>query len=149
MFYNVYYIACQYKKTIKYRNREKICLGNDMDHFVYIFFIFTTEPGQKKDKLINNVIKWLPNEILNHNAKVLPKLSDKRMSHPSQGTCNVDDMKCPHPGLSYNPTIEDHTSLLSNIAEQETELIKHEAHINRVTQKLFKQVLQNKHEVIL
>lgn len=71
------------------------------------------------------------------------------MSHPAQSTCIVDDMKCPHPGLSYNPTIEDHVSLLANIAEKESELQKHEAHINRVTQSLFKQVSKDKHEVIL
>lgn len=89
----------------------------------------------------------MPNEVLNHNAKVLPKLSDKKMSHPSQSTCKAEDMKCPHPGLSYNPTIEDHVSLLANIAEKETELMKHEAHMNRVTQNLFKQVSKEKHEV--
>ncbi|XP_026804896.1 ribosome biogenesis protein NOP53 [Rhopalosiphum maidis] len=107
------------------------------------------EPGQRKDKLIKNVIKWLPSEVLNHNAKVLPKLSNKKMSHPSQSTCSVEDMKCPHPGLSYNPTIEDHVSLLTNIAEKETELIKHEAHINRVTRNLFKQVSKDKHEQMI
>jgi nucleolar protein 53 len=110
---------------------------------------FFIEPGQKKEKLINNVIKWLPHEVLNHNAKILPKLSNKKMFHPNQRTCEADDMKCPHPGLSYNPTIEDHVSLLSNIAEKESALIKHEAHINRVTQSLFKQVSKDKHEVIL
>lgn len=112
----------------------------------YCYFTLT-EPGQKKDKLINNVIAWLPSEVLNHNAKILPKLSSKKMSHPSQSTCNADDMKCPHPGLSYNPTIEDHVSLLDNIAEKETELIKHEAHINRCTQNLFKQVSKDENEV--
>jgi len=71
------------------------------------------------------------------------------MSHPSQTTCNAEDMKCPHPGLSYNPTIEDHVSLLANIAEKETELIKHEAHMNRVTRNLFKQVSKDKHEVYM
>lgn len=71
------------------------------------------------------------------------------MSHPSQTTCKAEDMKCPHPGLSYNPTIEDHVSLLANIAKKETELIKHEAHMNRVTQNLFKQVSKDKHEVNL
>jgi len=71
------------------------------------------------------------------------------MFHPNQDTCNADDMKCPHPGLSYNPKIEDHISLLTNIADNETKLIKHEAHINRVTQKLFQQVSVDKHEVIL
>lgn len=70
------------------------------------------------------------------------------MSHPIQSQYNANDRKNPHPGLSYNPTIEDHTSLLDNIAEKETELIKHEAHINRVTQSLFKQVSKDKHEVI-
>jgi len=91
----------------------------------------------------------LPSEVLNHNAKILPKLSNKKMSHPSQTTCKADDMKCPHPGLSYNPTIEDHVSLLANIAEKETELIKHEAHMNRVTRNLFKQVSKEKNEVNL
>lgn len=71
------------------------------------------------------------------------------MSHPIQSTCNADDMKRPHPGLSYNPTIEDHVSLLENIAEKETKLQKFEAHINRVTQSLFRQVSKDKHEVII
>ncbi|XP_060867100.1 ribosome biogenesis protein NOP53-like [Metopolophium dirhodum] len=107
------------------------------------------EPGQRKDKLIKNVIKWLPSEVLNHNAKILPKLSNKKMSHPSQTTCKAEDMKCPHPGLSYNPTIEDHVSLLTNIADKETELIKHEAHMNRVTRNLFQQVSKEKNEQMI
>lgn len=112
--------------------------------FLNIYFL---DPGQKKDKLTKNVISWLPNEVLKHNSKVIPSLSSKKMFHPSQS--NVDDIKVPHPGLSYNPAIEDHVSLLENIAIKETEFIKQEAHIQRCTQKLFKQVSQDTHEVIL
>ncbi|XP_050540773.1 ribosome biogenesis protein NOP53 isoform X2 [Daktulosphaira vitifoliae] len=105
------------------------------------------DPGQRKDKLTKNVLSWLPNEVLKHNAKVIPSLISKTMSHPNQS--NVDDIKMPHPGLSYNPAIEDHVSLLENIAVKETEFIKHEAHIKRCTQKLFKQVSQDTHEKMI
>ncbi|XP_050422025.1 ribosome biogenesis protein NOP53 [Adelges cooleyi] len=105
------------------------------------------EPGQKKEKLVKNVISWIPKEALQHNAKVIPSLSLKTMSRPRQG--NINDTKIPHPGISYNPTIEDHVTLLENIADKEMEFIKHEAHIKRCTQSLFKQVSQETHEKII
>ncbi|XP_034184759.1 ribosome biogenesis protein NOP53 [Osmia lignaria lignaria] len=49
-------------------------------------------------------------------------------------------IEAPHPGTSYNPSFEDHQTLLHQIAKKEMELIKEEQHLKRVTTDMFKKV---------
>lgn len=46
----------------------------------------------------------------------------------------------PHPGTSYNPSLEDHLSLLAAVEDRELKIIKKEDHLERVTTAMFKKV---------
>lgn len=46
-------------------------------------------------------------------------------------------IEVPHPGLSYNPTLEAHQELLQAVKERELKIIKQEDHLNRVTTAMF------------
>lgn len=52
----------------------------------------------------------------------------------------------PHPGSSYNPTIEDHQALLKEVEDRELKIIKREDHLNRVTTTMFKKVTADKRD---
>lgn len=53
----------------------------------------------------------------------------------------VPAVEAPHPGISYNPSYADHQDLLANVAEKEIKLMKEEAHLERVTTRMFKKVI--------
>lgn len=55
-------------------------------------------------------------------------------------------IEVPHPGTSYNPSYEDHQNLLREVAQKELELMKEEAHLNRVTTHMFKKVSTDEKE---
>ncbi|EFN85346.1 Uncharacterized protein CG1785 [Harpegnathos saltator] len=59
---------------------------------------------------------------------------------------STDTVEAPHPGTSYNPSYTDHQKLLNDIAQKELELMKEEAHLDRVTTKMFKKVPLNKRD---
>lgn len=46
----------------------------------------------------------------------------------------------PHPGTSYNPSLEDHHKLISDVVEREEKIIKEEKHLKRVTTQMFSKV---------
>ncbi|CAK1545780.1 unnamed protein product [Leptosia nina] len=49
-------------------------------------------------------------------------------------------VETPHPGVSYNPSFQEHQELLQDVVKHEEKMMKKEAHINRVTSKLFRRV---------
>lgn len=49
-------------------------------------------------------------------------------------------IQVPHPGTSYNPTLEDHLALMAAVEERELKIIKKEEHLDRVTTSMFKKV---------
>lgn len=49
-------------------------------------------------------------------------------------------VQAPHPGTSYNPSLQDHQALLELVKERELKIIKQEDHLNRVTTDMFKKV---------
>lgn len=46
-------------------------------------------------------------------------------------------IQVPHPGTSYNPTLEDHLALTAAVEERELKIIKKEDHLERVTTAMF------------
>ena len=50
------------------------------------------------------------------------------------------NFEAPHPGMSYNPSLEDHQALLNQVAAREENIIKKEKHLKRVTTKMFSKV---------
>lgn len=49
-------------------------------------------------------------------------------------------VQVPHPGTSYNPSFNDHQDLLREVAEKQLQFEKEEAHLNRVTNQMFKKI---------
>lgn len=49
-------------------------------------------------------------------------------------------IQIPHPGTSYNPSLDDHLALMSAVEERELKIIKKEEHLDRVTTAMFKKV---------
>lgn len=56
-------------------------------------------------------------------------------------------MEPPHPGMSYNPSFEDHQDLLRIVAEKEAKVIKEENHLTRCTAGMFQKVTEDKRDV--
>ncbi|XP_038207211.1 ribosome biogenesis protein NOP53 [Zerene cesonia] len=46
----------------------------------------------------------------------------------------------PHPGVSYNPSFQEHQDLLQQVVKHEEKMMKKEAHLLRVTNKMFRKV---------
>ncbi|CAK9806385.1 Ribosome biogenesis protein NOP53 [Anthophora plagiata] len=94
-----------------------------------------------KEKIANDVdIEWLSSDTIRHTLthfgvkkKRLPNSLHKKPSV-------LPAVEAPHPGMSYNPSFDDHQSLLHKVAQKELELIKEEKHLERVTTKMFKKV---------
>lgn len=95
--------------------------------------------GEEEVKLPELNHEWLSEDTKRHlhatfNTGVTPPKSlVKKTSH-------VQATEIPHPGMSYNPSYNDHQSLLAEVAEKELKLMKDEKHLLRVTSMMFKKV---------
>lgn len=59
----------------------------------------------------------------------------------------IPSIEPPHPGLSYNPSLEDHQNLLREAVKKEQEIIREEKHLERVTKDMLKKVSSNDKQV--
>ncbi|CAG9567766.1 unnamed protein product [Danaus chrysippus] len=55
-------------------------------------------------------------------------------------------IEVPHPGVSYNPSYQEHQALLSEVVQHEQKMMKRQAHLNRVTTNMFSKVTQGEKE---
>lgn len=78
------------------------------------------------------------------NVSCFKKSSNYR---PGRSATEVPSFEVPHPGISYNPTYKDHLTLANEVAKKELQLQKKEAHLNRVTQNLFKHITEEQNQV--
>lgn len=81
--------------------------------------------------------EWMTSDVLRH---TLAHRGIKKRQVPSsvqKKTSALPAIEVPHEGTSYNPALEAHQSLLSQVAEKEQRLLKEEAHLSRVTSKMF------------
>ncbi|KAJ9583122.1 hypothetical protein L9F63_022536, partial [Diploptera punctata] len=89
---------------------------------------------------------WITKTTLLHTLKntgqIKKKLPEKFLKKPFV----TPPVEAPHPGTSYNPTFGDHQSLLKEVAEKELEVKKEEAHLNRVTSKMFSRVTESERQ---
>lgn len=83
---------------------------------------------------------WLTTDTIRHtraNTGKLKKVVPKRVQHKPY---LIEAIEPPHPGMSYNPSYEDHQALLGSIVQIEKERDKKEAHLTRVTKAMLKKV---------
>lgn len=92
---------------------------------------------------------WLSPNTARH---TLTQFGVKKKRIPSflrKKPSNKPAIEAPHPGVSYNPSFEDHQKLLQEVAQKEMKLIKEEKHLERVTTGMFKKVTAAEKESIL
>ncbi|CAD1468186.1 unnamed protein product, partial [Heterotrigona itama] len=99
---------------------------------------------QKTTKDIDT--NWMSSDTVRHTLthfgvkkKRIPASLRKRPS-------NIPAVESPHPGISYNPSFQDHQNLLCEVVRKEKEFIKEEEHLKRVTTKMFKKVSPEERE---
>lgn len=96
--------------------------------------------SEEKKYHIDLTSQWLTTDTVRH---TLANTGQKRKRLPAslhKKTSVVPAVEAPHPGISYNPSYADHQELLASVAEKEIKLMKEEAHLDRVTTKMFKKV---------
>uniref|UniRef100_A0A0C9REE8 Ribosome biogenesis protein NOP53 n=1 Tax=Fopius arisanus TaxID=64838 RepID=A0A0C9REE8_9HYME len=116
--------------TLKRKNRPK---RDDFKGDIW-------EDEPKKRVLDEIDTQWLTNDTVRHTL-IVKGISKRRIPlavHKKQS--QIPTIEVPHPGTSYNPSYEDHQTLLREIADKELKLMKEEAHLERVTTKMFKKV---------
>ncbi|XP_067635903.1 ribosome biogenesis protein NOP53 [Eurosta solidaginis] len=91
-------------------------------------------PGLKDEK------GWISEELALHVVKNIGKPVVKVHDSIRHRTTKSKKFEAPHPGMSYNPSLEDHQKLLKTVAEREEKIIKVEEHLKRVTTKMFTKV---------
>uniref|UniRef100_A0A8D8Q6Y6 Ribosome biogenesis protein NOP53 n=1 Tax=Cacopsylla melanoneura TaxID=428564 RepID=A0A8D8Q6Y6_9HEMI len=81
--------------------------------------------------------QWISQEAKDHYLKLTPY---RRMNVPrsiSSRPNQIASVQLPHPGMSYNPSLEDHQDLLQKVAAKEEAERKREEHLDRVTSAMF------------
>ncbi|XP_066582034.1 ribosome biogenesis protein NOP53-like isoform X2 [Prorops nasuta] len=84
--------------------------------------------------------EWMTTDTIRHTLTHLGLKKRKLPSSVGQKPSLLPPIEIPHPGLSYNPSFNDHQCLLRDIANKELALMKEEAHLDRVTTKMFQKV---------
>ncbi|KAK3922937.1 Ribosome biogenesis protein NOP53 [Frankliniella fusca] len=84
--------------------------------------------------------EWLEPTVKKH-VMINSELKDKIVRSKHQSRPHIlPAVELPHPGMSYNPSFDDHITLLKDIADKEQKLIKEDEHIKRVTTLMFKKL---------
>ncbi|XP_043791706.1 ribosome biogenesis protein NOP53 [Apis laboriosa] len=94
-----------------------------------------------KEKIMKDInTDWMSSDTIRHTLTYFGIKKKRIPSSLHKKPSNIPAVEAPHPGISYNPSFEDHQKLLHEVAQKEMELIKEEEHLNRVTTKMFKKV---------
>ncbi|XP_075158869.1 ribosome biogenesis protein NOP53 [Haematobia irritans] len=91
-------------------------------------------PGLKDEK------GWISKELATYHAQNLGLPVFKVHDSIRHKTTKAKKFEPPHPGISYNPSLEDHQKLIADIVDKEEKIIKEEKHLKRVTTKMFSKV---------
>lgn len=85
-----------------------------------------------------NSNEWITDVTKRHSLKGVGKLRKRITRPPNKERTVLPPVEIPHPGTSYNPSFADHQSLLNEVVKKESDIMKEEAHLNRVTKNMFK-----------
>ncbi|KAH8317053.1 hypothetical protein KR074_001263 [Drosophila pseudoananassae] len=91
-------------------------------------------PGLKDKK------GWISRDLALHVAGNVGKKVVKTHASLHHKTTKAKKFTLPHPGMSYNPSLQDHQELLQQVVEREEGIIKKEKHLKRVTTSMFSKV---------
>ncbi|XP_030378739.1 ribosome biogenesis protein NOP53 [Scaptodrosophila lebanonensis] len=91
-------------------------------------------PGLKDEK------GWISRELALHITGNVGRKVVKTHESLRHSTTKAKKFEPPHPGLSYNPSLEAHQDLLAKVVDREEGIIKTEKHLQRVTTRMFSKV---------
>ncbi|XP_059618665.1 ribosome biogenesis protein NOP53 [Phlebotomus argentipes] len=84
--------------------------------------------------------EWFSEKLVEHHLRDTGKAPFKVPNTARQVTSKLKAFESPHPGTSYNPRKDDHRQLLNDVIKNEETLMKKDAHLDRVTTKMFSKV---------
>ncbi|XP_013165859.1 PREDICTED: uncharacterized protein CG1785 [Papilio xuthus] len=87
---------------------------------------------------------FISTEAQLHN--VLPEQRLRPKPAPPKTVVTRPAVVTPHPGVSYNPSYQEHQDLLQQVVQHEEKLMKKEAHLHRVTTSMFSRLTPNEKE---
>uniref|UniRef100_A0A7G3AW24 Ribosome biogenesis protein NOP53 n=1 Tax=Lutzomyia longipalpis TaxID=7200 RepID=A0A7G3AW24_LUTLO len=96
-----------------------------------------------KDELDTN---WLSKKVVDHHLRNTGTANFRVPKTARRITSKLKAFEPPHPGMSYNPKREDHVQLLEGVVSTEEDLLKKEAHLNRVTKEMFSKMSPEERE---
>lgn len=105
-------------------------------------FCFVLDPGVGIEKS-----EWVDDVTKRHTTLNLGTAKKRVGKAPEKAPTAIPPVEVPHPGLSYNPSLEDHQDLLRQVVEKEKKLIKEEKHLERVTKDMLKKIPSSQKEV--
>ncbi|XP_065363319.1 ribosome biogenesis protein NOP53 [Calliphora vicina] len=91
-------------------------------------------PGLKDEK------GWISKDLSVYHAQTLGLPVFKVHDSIRHRTTKAKKFEPPHPGISYNPSLEDHQNLITTVVGKEEKIIKEEKHLKRVTTEMFSKV---------
>lgn len=103
-------------------------------------FHFATVGGIENDE-------WATTNTKKHNLRGIGIAVKNVRKAVQEKNSPLPAVEPPHPGMSYNPTYDDHQNLLRIVAEKEQNLIKTEEHLTRVTRGMFQKVAEEERDV--
>lgn len=110
---------------------------------VKVFIVrFVLDPGVGIEKS-----EWVDDVTKRHTTLNLGTAKKRVGKAPEKSPTAIPPVELPHPGLSYNPSLEDHQDLLRQVVEKEKKLIKEEKHLERVTKDMLKKIPSSQKEV--
>nr|XP_018900303.1 PREDICTED: uncharacterized protein CG1785 [Bemisia tabaci] len=99
--------------------------------------LFKVNPWIDENDLFNGNGKWLETDTKRHNLTKTGKVLEtvKTPASVQVKPSILPPLPKPHPGTSYNPTLEDHNRLLQSVAEKEMRKTKKEIELAREVSK--------------
>jgi len=93
-----------------------------------------------RTKELGGLAIWMTPDTVRHTLQNTGHKKKLRPGNLLVKPSPLDAIEPPHPGMSYNPSLEDHQELLQAVATTEAEIENKEKHIARVTTKMFRKV---------
>lgn len=127
------------KQLEKYCQKRLSCFQQKSRRRIAVDKDLWDDENENKSKL-SRLKRWFSDTTYLHAVRNTSDLKEASDFRPAKPKNIVSTFEVPHPGTSYNPTFKDHLDLANEIVLSEVNMQKEEAHLTRVTQKLFRPI---------
>uniref|UniRef100_A0A1A9VRU7 Ribosome biogenesis protein NOP53 n=1 Tax=Glossina austeni TaxID=7395 RepID=A0A1A9VRU7_GLOAU len=133
----------KYYEKLKERLKKRASRIPDINKDIWTDTDFRDNiPGLKDEK------GWISQDLSVYVAKNIGKPIIKVHDSIRHRTTKAKNFEPPHPGMSYNPSLEDHQKIILKVMEKEENIIKEEKHLERVTTRMFRKVTPEEKEIL-